>query len=77
MTVSSVLTLAALILSTVTIGGLPGQSPDQGTSQAPKAAKIGEVVPDFEFPMVWNGDGRRKLSEFRGQPVMIEFWGTN
>jgi peroxiredoxin len=35
--------------------------------------RIGEVVPDFEFTD-FNGK-KRKLSEFRGKHVLIDFWG--
>src|SRR5262245_21739173 len=39
-------------------------------------AKVGEKVPDFEFPPFQNGDGRQSLSEFAGQPVLIVFWSA-
>jgi len=40
----------------------------------PKAS-IGQVVPDFAFrDFLAGGDGRQKLSEFRGQPVLIVNW---
>lgn len=40
-------------------------------------AEVGQQVPDFTFARLRNGDGRQKLSEFRGQVVMLEFWGTH
>lgn len=43
---------------------------------AQQAANLGEQVPEFTFPQFLNGDGRQSLSEFFGQPVMIDFWGT-
>ncbi len=46
-------------------------------AQAPARAAVGGPVPDFTFPAFQNGDGRQQLSEFRGQPVLIEFWGTH
>jgi hypothetical protein len=32
---------------------------------------------DFSFPNFFNGDGRQKLSDFFGQPIMIEEWGVH
>lgn len=45
----------------------------QGPAAAEKAA-IGELVPDYDFRELSGGDGRRKLSELRGQPVFIVNW---
>ena len=44
---------------------------------AQQRAAVGQAVPDFTFGKLRNGDGRQKLSEFRGQVVMLEFWGTH
>ena len=44
-------------------------------AQAP--ATVGKQVPEFSFPNFHFGDGRQKLSEFYGQPIMIEFWGVH
>lgn len=43
---------------------------------AQQRANVGEKVPDVTFPTFVNGDGRQKLSDFFGQPVVIEMWGT-
>ncbi len=40
-------------------------------------AAVGQKMPDTTFPTFLNGDGRQKLSEFFGQPVMIDIWGTH
>ena len=40
-------------------------------------AKVGEVVPEFELAPFQNGDGRQKISEFFGSPVLIEYWGNH
>ncbi len=38
-------------------------------------ASLGQVVPDHTFrDFLAGGDGRQKLSEFRGQPVLIVNW---
>ncbi len=39
-----------------------------------ESAAIGQPVPDFELKAVFGGDGRTRLSEFRGQPVLIADW---
>jgi hypothetical protein len=44
---------------------------------AQQRASVGESVPDVEFPQFLNGDGRQKLSDFFGQPVVIDRWGRN
>ena len=44
---------------------------------AQQRAAVGEKVPEATFPTFLNGDGRQSLSEFFGQPVMIDIWGTN
>ncbi len=36
----------------------------------------GELLPDVAFREVLGGDGRTKLSEFRGQPVLIAWYST-
>jgi hypothetical protein len=38
---------------------------------------IGQPVPEFTFPQFLNGDGRQQLSQFYGQPVVIDLWGTH
>lgn len=40
-------------------------------------AQVGDKVAEFDFGPMLNGDGRTKLSEFRGQPILIDFWGTH
>ena len=44
---------------------------------AQQRAAVGQSVPDVTFPNFLNGDGRQKLSDFYGQPVMIDLWGRN
>lgn len=44
---------------------------------AQQRAAVGDKVPDVTFPAFLNGDGRQSLSEFFGQPVMIDLWGTH
>lgn len=40
-------------------------------------AQVGSKLPDIAFPEFLNGDGRQKLSQFFGQPVVIIRWGKN
>ncbi|MEW6743062.1 MAG: hypothetical protein AB1486_09910 [Planctomycetota bacterium] len=35
---------------------------------------VGEKLPDVRFTQMLNGDGRMALSQFRGQPVLIQWW---
>lgn len=44
---------------------------------AQERAKVGDKMPDFSFPQFLNGDGRQSLSDFYGQPVVIDRWGTH
>ncbi|MFG0319087.1 MAG: hypothetical protein ACF8XB_17575 [Planctomycetota bacterium JB042] len=37
-------------------------------------ASLGEPVPDVRFGEMLNGDGRTRLAEFRGQPVVVLQW---
>ena len=52
--------------------GLFGLAP----AQDQQVAQVGDQVAEFTFGPMLNGDGRAKLSEFRGQPILIDFWGT-
>lgn len=38
--------------------------------------QVGAKVPDHDFQGFHEGDGRTKLSEFIGSPVLVEWWGT-
>lgn len=44
---------------------------------AAQGAAVGDLVPDFAFPKLLNGDGRQNIAEFFGSPVMLEYWGTH
>jgi cytochrome c biogenesis protein CcmG/thiol:disulfide interchange protein DsbE len=45
-----------------------------GTTGAQRAAKVGEPAPDFALPTP-DGDTVR-LSNLRGQPILVNFWAT-
>lgn len=38
--------------------------------------KLGDEVPDIAVSKAWNDQGRKKLSDFRGEFVHLIFWGT-
>lgn len=42
-----------------------------------QAPAVGAKVADATFPPFLNGDGRQSLSEFYGQPVVIDQWGIH
>jgi hypothetical protein len=44
--------------------------------QAVGKVAAGQPFPEFQFQAVLGGDGRTKLSEFRGQPVLISWYST-
>ena len=53
---------------------VPLPAPSRQESASPKAA-LGALVPDHTFrEFLAGGDGRQKLSEFRGQPVLVVNW---
>ena len=64
--------LPLLALGVLLSTGLRAQ--DEPAAKLPKTA-IGERLPDLAFrDFLAGGDGRQKLSEFRGQPVLIVNW---
>ena len=58
------------LFAAITIAASSGQR--QGQS-----AKIGDKVPSFTFEKMVNSDGRTNLDEYRGQPLVVDFWGTH
>ncbi len=73
--VLSISVAAAIVLAAWFIGGRQGfdQIGSGGVNQE-LLPKVGEVAPDFT---VYDLNGRPvSLSEFRGQPVWLNFWGS-
>jgi peroxiredoxin len=58
------------VVAPATSSGASGQL---GTTLG-RLPKEGEVVPDFELKTL--ADGKVKLSDLRGSPVLINFWAT-
>ena len=55
--------ILALILTTVLLVGCSSQAP-----------RVGELAPDFQLP---NLEGQSiSLSDFRGEPVLVNFWAS-
>lgn len=61
-------TLGATALLLVA-AGLPAQDGQK--------VEVGGKLTQVELGPMYNGDGRTKLAEFVGQPVLFEFWGTH
>ena len=60
--------VAALALALLFSAGASGQS---------AAVKEGDKVPDASFTTLLNNDGRTTLAEFRGNVVVLDWWGNH
>jgi len=69
---SSPFPFAALLLALPLTAQTPPTEP-----AAQKRATVGQKVVDTQFPQFLNGDGRQKLADFFGQPIVIDEWGTH
>ena len=38
---------------------------------------VGDKVADVMLPALRNGDGRQRLAEFYGRPVVLDQWGIH
>lgn len=63
--------VAALLASD---GDDTGSRPTAQVSVA-GVAEVGDRAPDFDVPAL-DGDGRVRLSDFRGTPVVLNFWAS-
>jgi hypothetical protein len=48
-----------------------------GEDTAPATAAVGQLAPEIQVTDWINGDGRTSISDFRGEVVFLEFWGTH
>ena len=65
----------AIIVAAWFVGGRSGfESIGRGGVNQRLLPKVGEVAPDFETEDVFGN--RVRLSQFRGQPVWLMFWGS-
>ncbi len=66
---------AAIVISALLIGGRSGwESIGAGGINQSLLPKVGDIAPDFETKDVYGNPVR--LSQFRGQPVWLMFWGS-
>lgn len=65
----------AIVVAAVYVGGRENfEAIGQGGANRQLLPKVGETAPDF---LAWDLAGRPvKLSDFRGQPVWLNFWGS-
>lgn len=57
---------ASMALASALTAGLPARA---------EAVEVGQKAPDFNLPAT--SGGNVSLSQFRGQPVLIEFYGAD
>src|SRR5689334_6870295 len=73
--VSGVAIALVIVAAAWLFGGRAGfQSIGQGGINARLLPKVGDVAPDFETSDVFGN--RVRLSDFRGHPVWLMFWGS-
>ncbi|MBA2598726.1 MAG: TlpA family protein disulfide reductase [Chloroflexota bacterium] len=66
---------AAIVIAALALGGTLGwESIGTGGINQKLLPKVGDVAPDFETEDVYGNPVR--LSQFRGQPVWLMFWGS-
>jgi hypothetical protein len=78
------LTRALAVLAV--IGVIASSSPGQASKEKdapPKLAnqgavpEVGEITLDYTFKNLMTGDGRNSLAAFRGNVVLIDWWGIH
>lgn len=64
------------VVTVVVVTGSDDQSSGSGPGEVPEAnsAKVGELAPDFAIQGLDGGTVR--LSDFRGKPVVLNFWAS-
>jgi cytochrome c biogenesis protein CcmG, thiol:disulfide interchange protein DsbE len=71
----AVVVAVAVIVSAFVLAAGDADESDVGTGAATRGvADVGDEAPDFTLPTLEGGDVT--LSEFRGQPVVVNFWAS-
>ena len=69
---------SAFVLATLTLAlAAPWVATGEDAKESPPAvAAVGQLAPEI-FVSHWiGGDGRTSITDFRGEVVLLEFWGT-
>lgn len=74
--VALVVVVVVAVVTVVVVTGSDDQSSGSGAGEVPEAnsAKVGELAPDFAIHGLDGGTVR--LSDFRGKPVVLNFWAS-
>jgi len=49
-----------------------------GLSVQGKTLAVGDKIPESKFnDVIWSWDGAESLSDYLGEPVLVDFWGKN
>jgi len=74
LSLAGLIALAAMSLSSCGTGGGDSAGMPRVSPMVNTAPRVGDTAPDF---VLTYPDGRQvKLSDFRGQPVLVNFWAT-
>lgn len=75
--------LAFIAGSMVAQGPKPADSKDKEKEGPPKLAAqgatpaVGEITLDYQFKNFISGDGRTSMKEFRGNVILLDWWGIH
>jgi hypothetical protein len=56
---------------------------DKDKDAPPKVAapgatpEVGEIIADYTFKNFISGDGRTSMKDFRGNVILVDWWGTH
>ncbi len=67
-------TILVIVIITVMLGAVIFFALREGANENIEMARLGEPISDFELEEL--GGKRVKLKDYRGRPVMINFWAT-